>query len=84
MNNLESRIKKLEERSEGDNPHATIVYVYNDESETEAEAAKQKAIAEYKSKHPDWEPSPKGWYIHVRNERAKELTERIIAGERTG
>ena len=59
---------------------ATIIYVHDGKSETEMEAAKQKAIAEYKSKHPDWQPSPKDWYMQVLTERAKELAEEIAAG----
>ena len=82
MNNLGSRIKKLEQQSEGDKPRIPIVYVYS-ESETETEAAKQKAITEYKSKYPDWEPSSNDQYIQVTSEEAKQNTERVIAGERT-
>ena len=79
MNNIENRIKKLEQRPEANKPKAIIVYVCG-KSETETEAAKQKAIAEYKSKHPDWEPSPNDMYMQVLTERAKELTEEIASG----
>lgn len=80
MSNLESRIKRLEQQPEADKPRATIVYVYNNKSETETEAAKQEAIAEYKAKHPDWEPSSKDWYIQVTSENAKQLTQEVIDG----
>ena len=65
-----------------DKLRATIVYVHD--GRLGAEAAKKWAIAEYKSKHPDWEPSSKDLYIQVTSKRSKELAERIVAGERTG
>ena len=48
------------------------------------DVGRKKAISEYKSKHPDWEPSSRDLYIQVTSEREIELTERLIAGERTG
>jgi len=82
--NLENRMKKLEQKqSEGDKPRPAIIYVYDGKSETETEAARQKAVAEYKEKHPDWHPSPTDTYIHVLSENAKKLTEEILAGEGT-
>ncbi|MBN2186012.1 MAG: hypothetical protein JW732_00995 [Dehalococcoidia bacterium] len=84
MSNIGSRIKRLEQQREADKPRATIVYVYDSKSETRTRSAKQKAIAEYKAKHPDWQPSPKDLYIQVIDTETKELTERVIAGERTG
>jgi hypothetical protein len=83
VSNLENRVKKLEQRPEADKPRATIVYVKGN-SEAETEAARKKAIAEYKSKHPDWEPSSEDWYIQVLDAETKELTERIITGELPG
>lgn len=83
MSDLKNRIKKLEQQPEADKPRATIVYVYDSKSETKTEAARQKAIAEYRAKHPDWQPSPTDLYIQVINAETKELTERIIAGEGT-
>jgi hypothetical protein len=80
---IANRIKKLEQRPEAEKPGATIIYVYDGKSKTEAEAAEQKAITEYRTKHPDWEPSWKDFYIHVENEHTKELVERIARGERT-
>lgn len=84
MNNIESRIEKLEQQRPDNRPTAAIVYVSGESStEAEAEAAKQKAILDYKANHPSWEPSHRDLCIQVLNEHAKELTERIIAGERT-
>lgn len=83
MSDLENRIKKLEQRSEGDKSRATIVYVYDGKLGAEEERAKEKAIAEYKSRHPGWELSSKDICIQVGNEHTKELLERIKAGERT-
>ena len=83
MSDLENRIKKLEQQSEGDKTRAQIVYVTG-ESETETEAAKQKAIAEYKSKHPDWELSHQDWLIQVTDEEAKDDLEWLIAGGERG
>jgi len=84
VSDLENRMKKLEQKqSEGDKPRTTIVYVYDGKSETETEAARQKAVAEYKEKHPDWQPSLNDIYIHVLSENAKKLTEEILAGEGT-
>lgn len=81
MRDLENRIKKLEQRPEADKPRATIIYIYDSKSDTATEAAKQKAIVEYRVKHPGWQPSPTDLYIQVRNAETKELTEQLIAGE---
>ena len=79
MSNIESRIRKLEKQSGGNKPRAIIVYVQG-ESETESEAAKEKAIAEYRAKHPEWEPATTDCYIRVTSEKAKELTHEIMNG----
>ena len=68
---LERRIEKLEGKTVKEKPGATIIYIGD----------KDKAIAEYKAKHPEYEPSNKDIYVSVVSERAKELTERLIAGE---
>lgn len=80
MSDLANRIKKLEQRAEADEPEVTIIYVYEGRSEAEGEAAKTKAIVEYKSKHPEWVPSPKDSYIQVVSEDTKEMLESIVAG----
>lgn len=71
---IKARIKKLEQRPEAEKPRAIIVYVRD---------ASAKAIAFYKAKHPEWEPSPKDIYIRVVSEDGKRNTERLLAGERT-
>ena len=68
---LEQRIEKLEGKTVKEKPGATIVY----------HGDKEQAIAEYKAKHPGYEPSNKDVYISVVSENAKKLTERLIAGE---
>ena len=82
MNGIENRIKKLEQRSEPDKPGVTIVYVYDGRDEAEAEAAKQKAIDEYKVKHHDWLPSPEDWFIQVIYEDTRDLIAQVK--DRTG
>ena len=47
------------------------------------EAQKEAALTAYKAKHPDWEGKDV-IVIKVVSENAKQLTERIIAGEGTG
>ena len=92
--NIKNRIKKLEQRPGATEPRAFIVYVRDANSEAEAaEAAKrgdtvieyvpakERAIAEYKALHPDWEPSSKDFYLCCVSEEGKRNVERLIAGE---
>lgn len=80
---IKDRIEKLEQHTGTDQPSALIVYVCDSNLEAEKEAAREKAIAEYRAKHPDWEPSHLDWYISVLNERTKANTEEILEGKST-
>ena len=59
----------------------TLVVVYDDTGQP-SEAALEAAKAEYKAKHPDWQEQGYN-VIWVTDEKAKQNTERVIAGERT-
>ena len=91
---IANRIKKLEQRPEADKPGVTIVYVRDAQSEAEAAEAvkrgdtvieyvpaKERAIAEYKALHPDWEPSSKDSYLCCVSEEGKRNIEAVLRGE---
>lgn len=81
MSDLENRIEKLEQRTGASSKSpVTLVVVYDGQNPTEAE--KEAAIEAYKAKNPDWEGKDIN-VIYVTSEKAKELTERVIAGEGT-
>jgi hypothetical protein len=80
ISDLENIIKKLKQLSEADRPRSIIIYVYDGELGAEEETAKKSAIAEYKSKHPDWKPSHNDVYMRVPNERTKTLLQEIEMG----
>ena len=81
MNNIEHRIEKLEKHTgAGESDEVWIVVVYEGQPKP-TEAALEAAKAEYKAKYPDWQGRV-SMVIWVRNEHTKELTERLLAGER--
>jgi len=81
VNNIESRIDKLEKQTGASSKSpVTLVVVYDGQNPTEAE--KEAAIEAYKAKNPDWAEKDIN-VIYVTSEKAKELTERVIAGEGT-
>ena len=81
MSDLENRIEKLEKQAGASSKSpVTLVVVYDGQNPTEAE--KEAAIEAYKAKNPDWEGKDFN-VIYVTSEKAKELTERVIAGEGT-
>jgi len=89
MSDLENRIKKLEQRSGASNRRRDVSVLTDDElaaiitGNPDAKASDltdadlKAVIAEYEAKHPDSD------IIRVVSKRAKELTERVIAGEGT-
>lgn len=82
MNNLGSRIEKLEKQTGASNTEqVTLVVVYDDTGKP-SEAALEAATVDYKAKLLDWQEQAFNVIWVIRTE-AKELTERIIAGERT-
>ena len=82
MNNIESRIEKLEKQTGADKPEpVTIVVVYDDTGKP-SEAALEAAKADYKATHPDWQEQDLN-IVWVTNENTKRGLERIMAGERT-
>ena len=82
MNNIESRIEKLEKQTGADKPEpVTIVVVYDDTGKP-SEAAPEAAKADYKATHPDWQEQDLN-IVWVTNENTKRGLERIMAGERT-
>lgn len=100
MSDLENRIEKLEKQTgAGGKQQVKLVVVTGEsnydgmDSKTRAEAIKshkeaanakvEAAIAEYIATHPECSEKDID-VITVTNENAKELTERVIAGERTG
>ena len=83
MNNIESRIEKLEKQTGANKAEPVTLVVAYDDTGKPSEAALEAAKAEYKAKHPDWQEQDFN-VIWVTSEHAKELTERIISGERTG
>ena len=82
MSDLENRIEKLEKQT-GDNKAelVTLVVVYDDSGKP-SEAELEKAKAKYRKEHPDWQEQDFN-VIWVIDAETKELTERVIAGERT-
>lgn len=90
MANIERRIDELEKRTGAisrrrgisvltDDELAVIITGNPDTQASDLTDDKLKAnIEAYKAKHPDSD------IIHVVSENAKQITERIIAGERTG
>jgi len=82
VNNLESRIEKLEKQTGANKAEpVTLVVVYDDTGKP-SEAELEKAKAEYKKEHPDWQERDFN-VIWVTDEHTKELTKRVIAGEGT-
>ena len=82
MNNIESRIEKLEKQTGADKPEpVTLVVVYDDTGKP-SEAALEAAKADYKATHPDWQEQDLN-VIWVIDESTKQHTERVMAGERT-
>ena len=82
MNNIESRIEKLEKQTGADKPEKPWLVVVYDDTRKPSETELEKAKAEYKAKHPDWQEQDFN-VIWVMDAETKELTERVIAGERT-
>ncbi len=81
MNNIESRIERLE-RHAGDNEGKPCLVVVYDDTGKPSEAALEAAKAEYRAKNPNWQEKDFN-VIWVIDEHTKELTERVIAGEGT-
>jgi hypothetical protein len=82
VNNIESRIEKLEKQTRVNKAEpVTLVVVYDDTGKP-SEAELEKAKAEYKAKHPDWQEQDFN-VIWVIDAETKELTERVIEGEGT-
>jgi len=75
---LKKRIDELEKKTGSKEPIWIIVVC---EGAEPTEAQKEARIADYKAKHPDWQGRDFN-VIRVINEHAKELTERLLAGER--
>ena len=82
MNNIESRIEKLEKQTGAGKPETPWLVVVYDNARNPSEAILEKAKVEYKAKHPDWQGQDFN-VIWVIDAETKELTERVIAGERT-
>ena len=90
MSDLENRIERLEKHTEAVSRCRDVSVLTDDElaviitGNPDAKASDltddelKAAIAEYEAKHPDSD------IIHVVSENAKQLTEHILAGERTG
>lgn len=81
MSDLENRIEKLEKHT-GAGKQQSIIWVVYEGMPEPTEAQRQAAIEAYKAKHPDWQTKDI-IVIEVVSENAKQLTERIIAGEGT-
>lgn len=79
--NLENRIDRLEKHTRADEPGPPWLVVVYDDSGKPSEAALEKAKAQYKAAHPDWQEQDFN-VIWVIDAETKELTERVI-GERT-
>ncbi len=82
MNNIESRIEKLEKQTRVNKAEPVWLVVVYDDTGKPSEAALEAAKAEYKTKHPDWQERDFN-VIWVIDAETKELTEQIIAGEGT-
>ena len=80
---LENRIDKLEKQMGADKPEKPWLVVVYDDTGKPSEAKLEKAKTEYKAKHPDWQEQDFN-VIWVTDAETKELTERLIAGERPG
>lgn len=78
--NLENRIDKLEKQTGADEPEKPWIVVVYDGAGKPGEAELEKAKAEYKANHPDWQEQDFN-VIYVRDAETKELTEQLIAGE---
>ena len=81
MNGLESRIDKLEKQTGIGKPEKPWLVVVYDDTGKPSEAKLEKAKAEYKAKHPDWQEQDFN-VIWVKDAETKELTERLMAGEK--
>ena len=79
MNNLESRIEKLEKHTGARKSDEVWIVVVRENTGEPSEAALEAAKREYKEKHPDWQGRDFN-VIWVMDEHTKELTEKI--GER--
>ena len=82
MSSTENRIKKLEKRTSYTEEKPWLVVVYDDTGKPN-EAALEEAKAKCRATHPDWQERDFN-VIWVTDENAKQLAERVIAGERTG
>ena len=54
MSNLQKRIKELEKRTGAGKPQLVIMVCEDGDATKPTEAQKEEAIADYKTKHPDW------------------------------
>ena len=81
MSDLEKRISRLEKGSGDTEVKPWLVVVYG-ETEKPSEAKLEKAKAEYRKEHPDWQEQDFN-VIWVTSEDAKKNTERVMAGEGT-
>lgn len=81
MIDIEKRINDLEKQtgSTGEKPWLIVVY---DDTGKPSEAVLEKAKADYKAKHPDWQERDYN-VIVVKDEESKEQTKCILADERT-
>ncbi|MBI2855084.1 MAG: hypothetical protein HYX87_09240 [Chloroflexi bacterium] len=82
---LDRRLELLEKISRINEREVVWLVVVYDRSpgiSAATEAEKEAAIARYKSEHPDWESKDFN-IVYVVSERGKEMTERVIRGERT-
>lgn len=79
--NLDNRVKQLEKHKDTTETKPWLVVVY-DGAKKPSDTALDKAKADYKAKHPDWQGRDYN-VISVVSEKGKGLLERVLAGERT-
>jgi len=82
VNNIESRIEKLEKQTGADKPEKPWLVVVYDDTGKPSEAALEAAKAEYKAKHPDWQERDFN-VIWVIDEETREGVQRVMDGEGT-
>ena len=81
MNNIESRIEKLERQTGGTEVKPWLIVVYDDTGKPSG-AVREAAKAEYQREHPDYQGQEFNT-MWVTSEECKRNTLRVMAGERT-
>ena len=82
MSDLENRIEKLEKHTGADTEEKPWLVVVYDDTGKPSEAELEKAKADYKAKHPDWQERDFN-VIWVIDEECKRMTEELVQGKGT-